>query len=1288
MDVKVVKLGLMPPLTGLVGIYGSEIVHAAQVACQEVNEKGGVLGRPLELVIEDDGSLPESAVSAAEKLVSEHHCPAIIGNLLSNSRIAVTYRVAEPNRVPLLNFSFYEGSILSRYFFHFAALPNQQIDQMIPYMASKFGSKMFFAGNNYEWPRGSINAAKLVLEKSGGEVVGEEYCPIGVEAETIEALLDHVEAANPDVFVPYFAGADQVMLLTRFTERGLKKNIAVVMGHYDEMMASQLPADVREGFFSSNTYFMTVDSAENRNYLQRLSKLPDVNGIWPNGNGIVTNFGEGTYACVKAFALAANQAGSINSEELVEALKNINVSAPQGEIQMNPEHHHAKVNTYLSLCQSNGEFNIVENFGAIEPQIPDRYKHQRIAHQATVEEDIRLQSRMLQQMTDGILLIGTSDASIIFSNLSAENMFGYGKGKMNGLSMYQINDTDEEYLQQSVNDIISILNSKGEWDGETKNLKKDGSSIWCSASITTFTHPVYGEVWLAVHRDINDLKNTETALRDNEKQLKEAQRIAKVGGWELNILESKLIWSDETYRIFEIDKSQTNISYDLFLSCIHPDDRDKVNKAYSDSLLSSEPYEIEHRIVMKDGRVKFVRETGETLFANDGKPLRTTGVVQDRTERVEQEIALRKSERLLKDAQEVAHLGYLDWNTVTNDIIWSEETHRIYGFPFDFQPTIEATVGLVHPDDAERAGAALTAAIKNKEDYNIEHRIVRPDGKEVYIHAKGKLTINEQGEVTHMLGTIIDITRRREAEQALLDSELWMRSIYNSLDVAVLVVSVDRKIVNVNDAALNIFGYSADEVYNSSTNLFHVDTEHYEKFGKLIQKAFDKDEAANFEFVAKRKNGEVFPTENTVSLLKNSDGKRLGIVSVIRDISMRKQNENELSRHREHLEDLVKEGNQELYEREQQLKDAQRIAQLGNYEWDLKSNELSWSDTAFDLFEIEPGSVKPTPELFMEQIHPDDVTEVNAQMSKALSSTYPVNGERSVHLPVLDYRTIHSDGKIHWIRAEGIAILNDAGIPEQVHGTVQDITSHKRAEEIILASKDDAERANSAKSEFLSRMSHELRTPLNAILGFAQILKLDEEDFEAVQLENINEILYAGHHLLELINEVLDLSKIEAGELEVDMRTVEVKDVVTACFKLIEPQLSSRNIELIDHLTGKNFLVKADKMRFKQVILNLLSNAVKYNKEQGKIIIDGRIIDKKRLHISVTDTGNGLTEFDIAKLFTPFQRLNVVDNVEGTGIGLVITKRLVELMNGSVGVNSEQGKGSTFWIELEVPGVT
>ena len=519
-----IKLGLMPPLTGLVGIYGEEISRGGLIACEEINESGGVLGRELELIIEDDGSLPESSVAAGKKLVVDHKCQAIIGNLLSNSRIAVAYRVAEPHRIPYLNFSFYEGSILSRYFFHFAALPNQQIDQMIPYMVRHHGKRMFFAGNNYEWPRGSIHAAKLALEKAGGEVTGEEYLPIGVQTEVIHKLLDKLEEIEPDVFVPYFAGDDQVSLLTEFTKRQLKKKMAVVMGHYDEVMASRLAPDVREGFYSSNSYFMTVNTKENENYLKRLSQLPGVEGIWPEGNGLLTNFGEGTYICVKAFAQAANEAGSTDAEDLVNALKVISVDAPQGRVTQNPKHHHARVNTYLSRCDRDGVFSIIEEFGAIEPCLPGRYRHQHIQLNITLEENIRLQARMLEHLSEGILLIDSLDRTIVYANTGAAKLFGYQDGELLGLSIEEININQEAHDLDNFNSLIDTATHKGTSSGNIRNIHKNGTIIWCAVTINSFTHPVFGEVWLAVYRDITRQKLAEEQVLYHVQELERANQ--------------------------------------------------------------------------------------------------------------------------------------------------------------------------------------------------------------------------------------------------------------------------------------------------------------------------------------------------------------------------------------------------------------------------------------------------------------------------------------------------------------------------------------------------------------------------------------------------------------------------------------------------------------------------------------------------------------------------------------------------------------------------------------------
>ena len=214
-------------------------------------------------------------------------------------------------------------------------------------------------------------------------------------------------------------------------------------------------------------------------------------------------------------------------------------------------------------------------------------------------------------------------------------------------------------------------------------------------------------------------------------------------------------------------------------------------------------------------------------------------------------------------------------------------------------------------------------------------------------------------------------------------------------------------------------------------------------------------------------------------------------------------------------------------------------------------------------------------------------------------------------------------------------------------------------------------------------MSHELRTPMNAILGFGQLLELDAEEFNETQRDNIKEILDAGHHLLSLINEVLDLARIESGKLDIDMQEVHIIDVLQQSIDQIGSMAEARHLTLIDKFSNHDYIVLADANCLKQVMLNLLTNAVKYNRDHGSITLHTEIVKKQRLRISVIDTGKGLTEADISRLFIPFGYSKTVSNIEGTGIGLVIVKRLVELMGGDVGVKSTLAEGSVFWVELK-----
>jgi signal transduction histidine kinase/ActR/RegA family two-component response regulator len=234
----------------------------------------------------------------------------------------------------------------------------------------------------------------------------------------------------------------------------------------------------------------------------------------------------------------------------------------------------------------------------------------------------------------------------------------------------------------------------------------------------------------------------------------------------------------------------------------------------------------------------------------------------------------------------------------------------------------------------------------------------------------------------------------------------------------------------------------------------------------------------------------------------------------------------------------------------------------------------------------------------------------------------------------------------------------------------------------LAAAREEADRANRAKSEFLSRMSHELRTPMNAVLGFAQLLEL--EGPRPDQSESLRHILAGGRHLLDLINEVLDITRIETGHLSLSLEPVPVESLLTHTVELIAPLAAQRSIAVTQRPSPPGICVSADRQRLSQIFLNLLSNAVKYNRSEGTITIDVRVEDNDRCRIVVTDTGAGIPPAKLDLLFQPFQRLGAEQTtVEGTGLGLMLSSALAGLMGGRIGVESVVDRGSSFWVELK-----
>lgn len=490
----------------------------------------------------------------------------------------------------------------------------------------------------------------------------------------------------------------------------------------------------------------------------------------------------------------------------------------------------------------------------------------------------------------------------------------------------------------------------------------------------------------------------------------------------------------------------------------------------------------------------------------------------------------------------------------------------------------------------------------------------------------------------------------REGEFQLITS--------NQHDI-VSATDVSGRIINVNDKFCDISGYKREELIGQNHRLLKSE-HHLESFYAEMWKTISSGHVWHGTICNLDKNKKEYWVNSTIVPFLDDKGKPYKYVSARTDVTSVLQSEARLGR-------------------------SQEFANIGTWDWNIETGDLFWSDRIWSLFGYKKELTDTTYDNFMAAIHPDD----KQQVSDAVTACVELGDDYNI-----EHRVVWSDGSIHWLHERGDVIRSAKGKPLHMLGVVQDITDRKEAEHQLIVAREDAETANRAKSQFLSSMSHELRTPMNAIMGFGQLLNMEvDRPLSASQQENVSEIMKASDHLLELINEVLDLAKIEAGRIDLSIEDVLLGNVLVESLQLILPLAQKRGISLdifkgdteisIDDLVHDSTILRADTTRTKQVILNLLSNAVKYNSENGKITIK---CDKSKEHfirISIADTGLGLDKEQQAQLFTAFNRLGQENtSIEGTGIGLVITQHIVELMGGQINVESEPGVGTTFWFEL------
>ena len=532
-----------------------------------------------------------------------------------------------------------------------------------------------------------------------------------------------------------------------------------------------------------------------------------------------------------------------------------------------------------------------------------------------------------------------------------------------------------------------------------------------------------------------------------------------------------------------------------------------------------------------------------------------------------------------------------------------------------------------------------------------------------------------------LIGT--DNTARKRAEEALLKAGALQSAIFNSANFSSIATDAKGVIQIFNVGAERMLGYEAAEVMNKITPAdisdpqeviarakalsLELATSILPGFDALVFKASRGIEDI-YELTYIRKDGSRFPAVVSVTALRDPQNAIIGFLLIGTDNTARKQ----------------------IEEEQKQL--AQRLRDQQFYTRSLFESNID------ALMTTDPDGIITDTNKQMETLTGCTRDELVGAPFKSCF-TDPERAENGIKVvlsekKVTDYElTVRSrDGRETVVSCNATTFYDRFRRLQGVFAAARDVTERKRLDQALKETNVElerakivAEKANLAKSDFLSNMSHELRSPLNAILGFAQLMESDVPAPTATQKESIDQILQGGRHLLNLINELLDLAVIESGKVSLSPETVSLAEVMVECQAMMEPQAKQRGIGMRFPSAAHTALlcVKADRTRLKQIIINLLSNAIKYNKENGSVIVDCRVSTPGRIRISVADTGMGLPPHKLAQLFQPFNRLGQeVGSVTGTGIGLVVTKRLVELMEGALGVESTVGEGSVFWCEL------
>ena len=755
-------------------------------------------------------------------------------------------------------------------------------------------------------------------------------------------------------------------------------------------------------------------------------------------------------------------------------------------------------------------------------------------------------------------------------------------------------------------------------------------------------------------RDMTASRDLVARVQHQSELLDMAQEFGRLGVWERDIPSGKGRWDRHVFNFWGLDPRDGTPSYEQAIQHIVPDDRALMN--YTETTLAAGRYAQRYRVLRPDGTLRWIHSQWEIKAAPDGTPQRAIGIMVDDTLVYNSARALGEANAQLDLAVELGRIAIWRQDLKTGRMHYNDRGFALLDMPARAEGVpLEAVHATVHPDDLALVLASAERALASDRPTDTEARYRRGDGSWRYVLTRSVVQRNAAGEPLAFIGVALDVSARVEHLRRAEELARRLDAAARAARLGIWTTSATTSETDWNSQMFELFDWP--DRSRAPTLAEWIETcvhpAERERIGRIARDfLMHGDRPFEVEFRTLRSDGSSRWMVVRADLDRGrADQRRLLGVAL------------DVTEHHEALDAL-----RQVSERAALIT---RYAGIGTWEADSEGGPGRWDDQMFQLWGLPVSSTTPDREQRLALVHPDDRADVLDSRGDAIRSPVPGAYEFRVRLP---------DGSDRWLASRSAVLRDERGRPIRRVGVNWDITETRNAE---LARQQSAlaEREVQAKSQFLSRMSHELRTPLNAVLGFTQLLQIEaSQAAETTQAAKLGHIRSAGEHLLALINDVLDLSSLEAGELRLQLQAVDLSTLVRQTLPLVESRAAQHGVSRVAR--GSEGVARADPKRMRQVLINLFTNAIKYNRRGGQVLIGTRF-EPPFVVLTVRDTGRGLTPDQVAHLFEPFNRLGIEnEGIEGTGIGLTIVKALVEGMGGTVGVSSRPGLGTVFEVAL------